>query len=104
MTGHLRQVPLGARTVSVQSRAELAHNSTNSCRVTTEKARSVPRSRTITRHNRPNISEYADERQTNNLLGQSPNGWSDCFSNFSYIHWREATKFEKVSSPKQPVQ
>ena len=44
MTGDLRQVPLGARTVSVQLRAELAHNFTNSCLVTTEGACGVPRS------------------------------------------------------------
>ncbi len=31
MTGDLRHVPLGALTVSVQLRAELAHNFTNSC-------------------------------------------------------------------------
>src|SRR5215467_7940531 len=26
------------------------------------------------------------------------NGSSDCFSNFSYTHWREVTKFGNVSS------
>jgi hypothetical protein len=31
MTGDLRQVPLGALTVSVQLTAELAHNFANSC-------------------------------------------------------------------------
>jgi len=36
MTGDLRQVALGALTVSVQWRAELAHNSTHSCRARTE--------------------------------------------------------------------
>src|SRR5713226_7776290 len=47
MTGDLRQVPLGALTVSVQLRSELAHNLTNSCSVTTEEACGVPRSQRL---------------------------------------------------------
>jgi len=47
MTGDLGQVPLGARTVSVRSRAELTHDFTNSCRVRTEGACCVPPSRRL---------------------------------------------------------
>jgi hypothetical protein len=39
---------------------------------------------TITRDYRRNASEFANKWRTNNLLGRSHNGWSDCFSNFSY--------------------
>jgi hypothetical protein len=48
---------------------------------------------TITRHNRPNISEFENEWRTNNLLGRSQDGWSDCFYNFSYTNWQALTKF-----------
>jgi hypothetical protein len=35
----------------------------------------------------------ADEQS----LGTDQNDQSDCFSNFSYTHWREVPKFENVS-------
>ena len=51
---------------------------------------------TITRHNRLNISEFEDEWRINNLLGRPTSDQSGCFSNFSYKHCREATKFENT--------
>src|SRR5882724_9832867 len=87
MTGDLRQAPLGARTVSVQLRAELAHVhklllsqnwGSMWCSMFT----------TITRDNTPNASKCENEWRTNNLLGRSQNGYSDYFSNFSYARAR----------------
>jgi hypothetical protein len=43
MTGDLRQVPVGALTVSVQLTAELAHNFTNSCWVKVHVVFHVPK-------------------------------------------------------------
>jgi hypothetical protein len=51
---------------------------------------------TITSHNRPNISELEDEWRINNLLGRPTNGQSAGFSNFSYTHRLEVTKFENT--------
>jgi hypothetical protein len=39
---------------------------------------------TITRHDTPNTSEFEDGWRTNNLLGRSQNGSSDCLSNIPY--------------------
>ena len=39
---------------------------------------------TITWHNRPNRSEFADQWRINNFLGRPTNDQSDWFSNFSY--------------------
>jgi hypothetical protein len=55
---------------------------------------------TITSHNRPNISKCGDEWRINNLLGRPTNDYSDCFSNFSYTHWREVMKFENTERPR----
>jgi hypothetical protein len=44
--------------------------------------------RTITRENRPNISEFEKEWRTNKVLGRSPKGSRGVFSNFSYISAR----------------
>ena len=41
--------------------------------------------RTITRENRPNISEFEKEWRTNKVLVRSPKGSRGVFSNFSYI-------------------
>jgi hypothetical protein len=32
-------------------------------------------------------------------LGTDQNDQSDCFSSFSYTHWREVPKFDNVSRP-----
>ena len=39
---------------------------------------------TITRHNRPSVSEFEDELRIDNFLGRPTNDQSGCFSNFSY--------------------
>jgi hypothetical protein len=52
--------------------------------------------KTITGHNRPKISNLDAEWQNNNLLRRRQNDQSECFSNFSYTNWREATKFENT--------
>src|ERR1700733_14724002 len=83
-----------------QCRAELAHNSTNSCCVMPEGARGAPCSRTATWHHRSNISVLGDEWRMNNHLGWTKTTRRDCFSNFPYtneprayaIRERRATK------------
>jgi len=54
----------------------------------------------ITRHNRPNTSEFEDEWRINNLLGRPTIDQRGCFSNFSYTNWREVTKFENTDRPR----
>jgi len=84
MAGNLRQVRLGVVRVCVELRAELAHNFTNTCRMTNEG--SIPTSilTTMTRHNRPGISDFETEWRTNNLPGQPQSGRNGRFSSFPY--------------------
>src|SRR5229473_3485882 len=99
MTGDLRQVPLGALTVSVQLRAELAHNFTNSCCVTTEEACGVPRSQRLRDTTGPTF-------QSSKTSGGLTASWGDpktaraTVSPTFHTDWREDTKFENVSSQK----
>src|SRR5215469_2978851 len=55
---------------------------------------------TITRHNRPAISDFENEWRTNSFPGQSQSGENGRFSNFSYKSGREVMRFENVNSPK----
>src|SRR5258708_7276345 len=70
MTGDLRTAHLGARTISVQLRAELAHNFTNSCRVRTEGACGVPRSRRLRDTTGPTL-------QSSKTSGGLTTSWDD---------------------------
>jgi hypothetical protein len=97
MTGDLRQVPLGALTVSVQLRAEVAHNFTNSCRVRTEGACGVPPSQRLRETTGPTLRSS----KTSDGLTKP---WDDpktaraTVSPTSHTYWRQVMKFENVSS------
>src|SRR5713226_9627314 len=99
MTGDLRQVPLGALTVSVQLRAELAHNFTNSCSVTTEEACGVPRSQRLRDTTGPTF-------QSSKTSGGRTASWDDpktaraTVSPTFHTHWREDYEIRERQQPK----
>ena len=99
MTGDLRQVPLGARKVRAQLRAELAHKFTKFCRARTEGARGVPRSQRLRETTDPTLQSS----KTSGGLTASWDGFKMARATFSptfHTRRREVTKFENVSSPK----
>ena len=98
MTGDSRHVRLGALTVSVQLRAELAHNFTQSCWAGTEGACGVPLSQPFREATGPAVQSSktgADEQNS----GTIPKGRGRLFLQLFIHAWREVTKFENVQRP-----
>jgi hypothetical protein len=95
----LRQVPLGALTVRVQLRAELAHNYTNSCGVRAERAGGVPHSQRLRDTTGPTL-------QSSKTSGGLTKPWDDpktakaTISPTFHTRRREIMKCENVSSQK----
>src|ERR1700686_1000345 len=93
---------LGAQTVSVQLKAELAHNPTNSWPVRTEGACGVPPSQRLPETTGPTL-------QSSKTSGGLTESWDDPttakapVSPTFHTNWRENTQFENVSSQKQAL-
>src|SRR6266436_1154782 len=102
MTGDLRQVLLGALTVSVQLRAELAHNFTNSCWVRTEGACGVPCPQRLRDTTGPTL-------QSSKTSGGLTTSWDDpktataSISPTFHTQGQGVTQFEKVQAANRPA-
>src|ERR1700733_1046698 len=102
MTGDLRRTPLGALTVSVQLKADLAHNFTNSCRVRTEGACGVPRSQRLRETTGPT---FQSAKRSDGLTKpwDDPTTARATVSLTFHTHWRQGYEIRERQAAKSPA-